>query len=263
MSFRGLNTNSPTARIDFSAFETLEDRDYESSFNQTTPRQGTSSATEAPVIPGGYDFEPQVYEGGSTSRTEGRGNSASHVSRFSLQSARDAYGGAVDETDGEVTMTARSAPRSWRDILRFGGGGGNRTSTEDGATRGESNRLLFSQEESDETDSEHRTGGSPSNSASYPPRNIHLPLPPRPPTFAPPATHNDAITQEHVSLSTPSLGGGSGRVYGGGSSNDGVFSNLAAKPDGSANLDVVGEGPDKDEVLPVSLASPASSELIR
>ncbi|GAA5949978.1 hypothetical protein JCM3765_007757 [Sporobolomyces pararoseus] len=258
MSSRGPSTNSTTSQIDFSAFDTVEERDYETSSTQTTPRPGSSAVAEGTVIPGGYDFEPQDYEGGATGRSEGRVNPPFHVSRFSLSRGQDAYGGTADETDGEVTT--RSAPRSWRNILRFGGGGGNRHSTDEGATGGESNRLLFSQEESDETDSERRIGELPSASASYPPRNIHLPLPPRPPTFAPHSIHNDTTDPENISSMTPTLGGsGRGRVYGGGSSNDGVFSNLAAKPDGSANVDVVGEGPDKDEVLPAYEAAALDS----
>lgn len=39
-------------------------------------------------------------------------------------------------------------------------------------------------------------------------------------------------------------------MFGGGQGNDGVFANLTAKPDNPGGLDIVGEGPDKDEVLP-------------
>lgn len=90
----------------------------------------------------------------------------------------------------------------------------------------EIDHLLFEQEE---------------DSDSYPPQP-HLPRPVRPPSFPPPPT------------------GRTGRVFGGGQGNDGVFANLSAKPDtihnnGPAGDYVGGEdglGGDKDEVLPVS-----------
>lgn len=74
-----------------------------------------------------------------------------------------------------------------------------------------------------------------SDGSSYPPRNNHIPLPSRPPVFA--------------AQPTPT-----GRVFGGGQGNDGVFANLSAKPDGNhTGADYVGgdeDGPGKDEVLP-------------
>ena len=94
---------------------------------------------------------------------------------------------------------------------------------------GEGNALLFSH------DGDGHDTSDP-NPSSYPPRNAHLPLPARPPVFG-------------ASQAVPS-----GRVFGGGQGNDGVFANLSAKPDGTFNgSDYVGgdeDGPGKDEVLP-------------
>lgn len=238
---------------------------------------GTSLAnvTSAFTIPGGYDFEPQVYEGGtggpapssSVTETNVRPLSLSDsTSRFSSSgSSRIGGNGSLNSRNWLDSSGARSnqggvQPRSglmnWRGIVsRIGGGNGGSGSGQNRDDLGnhdesESNRLLFSQEESDETDSENHR-----ETSSYPPRNIHLPLPARPPTFAAPI---DNPSQSATASSTPIP---SGRVYGGGSGNDGVFSNLAAKPEGANESDFVGEGPDKDEILPVGRISPQSVDL--
>jgi len=237
---------------DFSAFAFDLDDESPQSVNEPNP----TTTHDSPQLPGRYDFEPQAYEGGTAGRTGGdTAFSAirSHTSTFSPSRGQEQYGNRAARTEEEGDSTPiRSGQRSWRSMLFGGRGGGegerNRHSTNERGSGGESNRLLFSQEESDETDSERRPEES-----TYPPRNIHLPLPPRPPTFAPPPL-NAENNSTGVASSSTSTGNGAagGRIYGGGASNDGVFSNLAAKPDGSANVDVVGEGPDKDEVLPVS-----------
>lgn len=81
----------------------------------------------------------------------------------------------------------------------------------------------------------------PAHSQAYPPRGnsiaAHVPRPSRPPSFPAPRAPT-------------------GRVFGGGQGNDGVFANLSAKPDHvqrAGGPDYVGgeDGSDKDEVLPV------------
>ncbi|GAA5899257.1 Bsd2p [Sporobolomyces salmoneus] len=261
--FLGLGTHTTrprTADLDFSSFGMEEEEEDD----EPSTRQPASTSThDSPRVPGGYDFEPQAYEGGragSESRVGGFSASRSQSQPRLSGLSRPSYGQEDDDDDEEEEAArTRSAPRSWRDLLsqrlRGGGGGALSASHEGGGGTGaESNRLLFSQDESDETDSEERRRAA--GEASYPPRNIHLPLPARPPTFAPPPPR-EYSSNEAASSSTSAPA--TGRVYGGGSSNDGVFSNLAAKPDGSANVDVVGEGPDKDEVLPAYEAAALDS----
>ncbi|GAA5859732.1 hypothetical protein JCM1840_006429 [Sporobolomyces johnsonii] len=196
-----------------------------------------------PSIPGGYDFEPQAYEGGSAGgaalpppvvRQASRPVLSASGSRVSFTAAQPSPGhiyGVERGSYGGEGAGSGGGRTGWRGLLsRFAAGpGGVDRRERDGATGGEGHGLLF--DESDETDTEHHPHAS---SASYPPRNSHLPLSPRPPQFAPP----------------PESRVGAGRVFGGGQGNDGVFANLSAKPDGPGGGDYVGEGPDKDEVLP-------------
>ncbi|GAA6022640.1 hypothetical protein JCM11491_001147 [Sporobolomyces phaffii] len=263
MSFLGSGGNSRTppnqhTAFDFSAFAVEEDDE-----SPSDPPQSRAPAHESPSIPGGYDFEPQEYEGGAASRARSQSigrpspTSQSRPSRLNLSRTTSDYGQVDGQDDGDHAA-ARPTPLGWRTLLRFGTNGlGSRNGPSESGTEAESNRLLFSQDESDETDSEQRRQ-QPDSAASYPPRNIHLPLPPRPPTFAPPPNVHEGVpvatSAAPSSSSTPA-----GRVYGGGAGNDGVFSNLAAKPDGSTNADVVGEGPDKDEVLPAYEAAALDS----
>ncbi|GAA5885537.1 hypothetical protein JCM16303_002248 [Sporobolomyces ruberrimus] len=264
---RTRGTHYPTEAPDFSAFLIeggADDRpDPDRPTNDTADahsrvRVESDDARRALTLPGGYDFEPQAYEGGSggaqTSTTPGFAPRANSRSRLAASSA--SHGPTSTESDEypAVDESTRTVPLWGRLRARLGGNrvGLSAYADEDDARGAERGRLLFDQDVSDETDSEHRAGES-----SYPPRNIHLPLPARPPTFAPPS----------VPLERPLSGGTStnptlapaGRVYGGGAANDGVFSNLAAKPEGSSNTEVVGEGPDKDEILPAYEAAALDS----
>lgn len=257
-----------SARIDTSPAASTSNESNNSPFLLSHPPSNStgvtlSNATSSFAIPGGYDFEPQAYEGGtggtapSSSVTETSDRPlflSDSTSRFNSSGSRSGGGGVASHNNrnwmdssearsSQEVLPARGGLLNWRGIVSRIGGSGTGQNRNDlgGHDESESNRLLFSQEESDETDSErHR------ETSSYPPRNIHLPLPVRPPTFAAPPT--DPI-QSTIASATPIS---SAKVYGGGSGNDGVFSNLAAKPEGTNDSDFVGEGPDKDEILPVS-----------
>ncbi|GAA5825505.1 hypothetical protein JCM3770_004522 [Rhodotorula araucariae] len=203
-----------------------------------------------PRVPGSYDFEQQ--DEPNHQPTHGPPPSVplrSHPAALPgvtayPPSARDPDS-AHDQDDDDAdrygrTATAHSAGvlAGWRGIVARLRGQGPASSGAAGqaAHHAESHGLLFSHEESDGTDAEGASG-APAR-PSYPPgRGAHIPLPARPPQFAPPAS----------SSSGPGTAGG--RVFGGGQGNDGVFANLAAKPDTHGD-DIVGEGPGKDEVLP-------------
>ncbi|GAA5916045.1 hypothetical protein JCM6882_008295 [Rhodosporidiobolus microsporus] len=238
-----------------------------------TPPPPLASSSSSPSLPGGYDFEPQSEPAAllptTSSYTSGSGSSSrppsvpsstrpnlsssASASPFASRRPRAPSAAAADETDNEADLYGRQQGGvtggvfNWRGLVgRLRGHQSTPSGSLGGGAHGgggaESHGLLFSHDDSDETDAEGRAGG-----ASYPPshRNIHLPLPSRPPAFAPPPGAPPGATS-----SAPGGGGAGGRVFGGGSGNDGVFANLSAKPDGSSGMDVIGEGPDKDEVLP-------------
>ncbi|BGP44926.1 hypothetical protein JCM10450v2_000741 [Rhodotorula kratochvilovae] len=215
-----------------------------SSSSALPPLAHPSSNARTPVLPGGYDFEPQE----EPSRAPTQGPPPGVPFRSRPASLRSAYGASADESAAEADDDADRYGRSpaagaagalggWRGIVARlrGQGAAASAGTGDGAQRGESHGLLFSQDESDDTDAEG------AGRATYPPgRGAHIPLPARPPQFAPPTAS---------SSSGAAAGAAGGRVFGGGQGNDGVFANLAAKPDNNGD-DIVGEGPGKDEVLP-------------
>lgn len=219
----------------------------------------TSSASphfglgRTPVVPGAYDFEPQqepnrapvvpvrsrpnsVY-GANPSSPPPLDDDDDDAHRYGRPHGASgaAYGGGVGGMSG------------WRGIVaRLRGQGGAGAGSTGGGEGRESHGLLFSQDESDETDTEHAGSGirAGPSSSSYPPPSLHtthMPLPARPPQFAAPP----------AGPSSSGRGGAGGRIFGGGQGNDGVFANLAAKPDNPNGDDIVGEGPGKDEVLPV------------
>ncbi|GAA5847769.1 hypothetical protein JCM3766R1_002645 [Sporobolomyces carnicolor] len=235
--------------LDFSSFAGIHDDDDSDDHDDDDDDDEPSATrhprrqddTIAPVVPGGYDFEPRACEGGR------RGGASTSTSSSS---------------DGPT-------PRSnWRDLWTFS----RRTTTSSeppfaasSSSRDESNRLLFNHDDDDDRDDDDRQVSDETYPPPrhYPRRDIHLPLPARPPAFAPPtsssstSTANNDIDDPTRSTLIAATASSGARVYGGGASNDGVFSNLAAKPDGSARggagggRDIVGEGPsDKDEVLP-------------
>ncbi|KAK4332461.1 LOW QUALITY PROTEIN: Metal homeostatis protein BSD2, partial [Rhodotorula toruloides] len=215
------------------------------SASASSPRR---SFSQTHSLPGGYDFEPQSEPlrpgNGAPAGVAGGAPSIPLRTRPSVMrgdySQSDSEGwsgrgyGQSEDANGASAGQAGSVG-GWRGLVaRLRG----QTSGSNGASNaaGESHGLLFSQDESDETDTDAPATSRPS---TYPPqhaqtRNPLLPLPARPPQFDPPS----------------SSGATAGRVFGGGQSNDGVFANLAAKPDNPQGLDVVGEGPDKNEVLP-------------
>ncbi|GAA5832839.1 hypothetical protein JCM11251_000499, partial [Rhodosporidiobolus azoricus] len=217
-----------------------------------TPPPPLASSSSLPSLPGGYDFEPQSDPAPLLPSTSSGPPSVPSSTRPSLSASSSPFASrrprapsvaaAADETDNEADLYGRGAGAGTgmggllRGLVgRLRGHQANPSQSGHGHVGGaESHGLLFAQDDSDETDGEGR--------ASYPPqqgqRNIHLPLPARPPSFAPPPG------------APPSHPTGGGRVIGGGSANDGVFANLSAKPDNANGMDVVGEGPDKDEVLP-------------
>ncbi|GAA5934229.1 hypothetical protein JCM3775_006943 [Rhodotorula graminis] len=230
----------------------------------SSARPATTSGPAAPSrthsIPGGYDFEPQqeparapaVPIRSRPSSLYGGAPSAllDHAATDNDDDDDDShrYGRPHGAASSSAAAGAGSAT-GWRGIvarLRGQGPLGARSAHDGaGADARESHGLLFSHDESEETDSEQqqRTSrfGAPSSS-SYPPPSLHhshMPLPARPPQFAAPSASSGA---------GPAAGAG-GRVFGGGQGNDGVFANLAAKPDNPSG-DIVGEGPGKDEVLP-------------
>ncbi|GAA5897499.1 hypothetical protein JCM8208_003289 [Rhodotorula glutinis] len=219
----------------------------------------TSSSPDAPPsrVPGAYDFEPQ--------QEPARAPAVPIRSRPSslyggARSASLDHGATDDDDDdshrygrphGAASSSAAAGPGAasgWRGIVARlrgqGAPGAGSAADGSGADARESHGLLFSHDESDETDSEQRQPasrfGAPSSASSYPPPSLHhshMPLPARPPQFAAPPSSSGAGAAA------------GGRVFGGGQGNDGVFANLAAKPDNPSG-DIVGEGPGKDEVLP-------------
>ncbi|GAA5923547.1 Bsd2p [Sporobolomyces koalae] len=215
------------------------------------------------TIPGGYDFEPQAYEGGaggSSSRHAGTfpAESGSRP-RFDLPPSRSITAReSIEDNGAEIRQTNRASRPGrldWRALVsRFGPAGRATDRSDRSATHaGEEHRLLFSHDDSDDTDADYHRREA--ESSLYPPRNIHLPLPPRPPAFATASTAAESAPES----SSMSIRNPGGKIYGGGAKNDGVFSNLAAKPDGAANVDFVGDGPDKDEVLPAYEAAALDS----
>ncbi|GAA5849869.1 hypothetical protein JCM8547_000940 [Rhodosporidiobolus lusitaniae] len=215
------------------------------------------SSTGGISLPGSYDFEPQadpVFAPPPATGPPSVPNSTRPSLSFSRQprapSFAPSFGAAVDD---ESERYGRRG--GLRDMLQSRLGaflrGQPASSSAAGAGQGggsESHGLLFSQDDSDETDAEG--GAERSGSSSYPPapgggRNIHLPLPARAPQFGTPAGSAGGGAGAGGAPSAPG-----GRVYGSGSGNDGVFANLSAKPDNPGGLDVIGEGPDKDEILP-------------
>ncbi|GAA6001622.1 hypothetical protein JCM10207_002235 [Rhodosporidiobolus poonsookiae] len=210
-------------------------------------------------LPGGYDFEPQQDPTPAPPPSGAAPPVALHSrpallsspSRTSLSSRQprapftagaddDLYGrvGRAQPADGLLGGLRGLVGRLRGAPLPSSAGGAH-------ADRAESSGLLFSQDDTDADETDRETAYPPSRAQGQGQgqgqgaRDIHLPLPPRPPQFsAPPAPSAGAAR------------GAGGRVFGGGQGNDGVFANLSAKPDNPGGLDVVGEGPDKDEVLP-------------
>ncbi|GAA5994783.1 Bsd2p [Rhodotorula paludigena] len=238
-----------------------------------SPRPASPPAP-LPALPGAYDFEPQTEHPRAPA---GAPAAYSHHARLA-HAARQApasypldpdaddddddsagddalYGRASLGGSAHAAHTRGASLGGWRGLVaRLRGDGPDGS----GAPRaGESHGLLFSQDESDETDGEaaHLRRG-PAATAYPPARPSHLPLPPRAPQFAPPSAASSSSTVGALAGGAAGASAGShgaapgARVYGGGQSNDGVFANLAAKPDNPNGLDVVGEGPNKDEVLP-------------
>ncbi|GAA5850565.1 hypothetical protein JCM9279_007544 [Rhodotorula babjevae] len=215
----------------------------------------------SPLIPGAYDFEPQQEPGRAPAvPIRSRPSSLYGAPASTLDHRTDddddddshRYGRPHGASSASSSAAGAGSATGWRGIvarLRGQGPPGSSTSAVGSgphADARESHGLLFSHDESDETDSEHpqRSSpfGAPSGASSYPPPSLHhshMPLPARPPQFASPS-----------SSSSGAGAGAGGRVFGGGQGNDGVFANLAAKPDNPNGDDIVGEGPGKDEVLP-------------
>lgn len=261
-----------------------------SSTARASPQSGPPASSIAPSgrVPGAYDFEPQNEPsrvGGALSGARAGQAGAVGISPFGTgaQSAAGA-GSAAASPLGALAHSRRASMSSqrfrdeisgrreqeqeqqvpalavWRGLVsRFRGVSGN---TEAGQGHGEEGHgLLFSQDDSEEpsdTDGFFRRGNR------YPPaRDPHLPLPPRPSQFAPPI-ESATGEEEGTSDSAATAGTASipllqqparGPLVGRGQGHDGVFANLAAKPDNPNGLDIVGEGPDKEEVLPVRLVS--------
>ncbi|POY71464.1 heavy metal ion homeostasis protein [Rhodotorula taiwanensis] len=222
-------------------------------------------------LPGGYDFEPQVERPRPTplaaasarsSMSIGRSASNGALSRsrrasLSSQRFREELAGRYETASGEQ-YGQPAAFAVWRGLVNRlrgtaeGGGGGGAANGGNGTANGEEGHgLLFSQDDSeDPSDRDWPLGraGDARDRNQYPPaRDPHLPLPPRAPQFAPPP---DVLS---AGASDPPAGTSSTaapRVVGRGQGHDGVFANLAAKPDNPNGLDIVGEGPDKEEILP-------------
>lgn len=246
---------------------------------------GTSSTSRFPPanaqeqrVPGGYDFEPQAEPSrsaaavpaaprtrpSSTSVPSRDGALALPISRrasLSSQRYRESYSHASEHGATPSTSAGEeSALAVWRGFVTRLRGSNAAGSNRGGAQQQqqqhageEGHGLLFSQDDSeDPSDADwplQRSNAAAGGGASQypPPRDPHLPLPPRPPQFAPPPSSDSTST----SLNAAGTAAGGQRVFGGGQGNDGVFANLAAKPDNPGGFDIVGEGPDKDEVLPV------------
>lgn len=243
-----------------------------------TTAAGSSSAAPPPPheqtrVPGAYDFEPQAEPIRSVTAGPRRGTGASRPrlatttgdgGALALPQSRRASHSSRHFRDEGIAQPSSAYPGSpqsgdqptlavWRGLvtrLR----GGNHPDPSSAAGRAgregeEGHGLLFSQDDSEDP-SDADWPRAPRDANQYPPpRDPHLPLPPRPPQFAPPPA---AAAAASSSSATPAA---SQRVFGGGQGNDGVFANLAAKPDNPGGLDIVGEGPDKDEILPVRLRS--------
>ncbi|BGP12870.1 hypothetical protein JCM10213_009302 [Rhodosporidiobolus nylandii] len=227
----------------------------------SSPPLATTSGSRSaspPSFPGslpGYDFEPQsdpappAPSGAPPSiPSSTRPSLSASVSRSTYSSRAPRAPAGYQQGEEDAYGRSGAAGGGAAGLLRglVGRLRGHQSSpSHSGWSGGESSGLLFSQEgDSDETDTE---GRAPPSSSSYPPRqpgvpqrDIHLPLPARAPQFGAPLS---------ASSPNPAAAAG-GRIFGGGQGNDGVFANLAAKPDNANGMDVVGEGPDKDEVLP-------------
>lgn len=224
-------------------------------------------------IPGGYDFEPQVERPRPTplaaasarsSMSIGRSASIGALSRsrrasLSSQRLREELAGRYETASGEQ-YGQPAAFAVWRGLVNRlrgtaeGGGGGGAANGGNGTANGEEGHgLLFSQDDSeDPSDRDWPLGraGDARDRNQYPPaRDPHLPLPPRAPQFAPPPDVLSAGASDPPAGTSPTA---APRVVGRGQGHDGVFANLAAKPDNPNGLDIVGEGPDKEEILPVS-----------
>ena len=184
------------------------------------------NSNETNTLPGGYNFEqpttppalapaPQLSSHNSATARAAQAPPNSNSLNFVTQLGNRFLG----RLGVQQTIFGAQQPRSAR----------NDEGEEHDEASGEGNALLFSHD-GDGHDSSDR------NPSSYPPRNAHLPLPSRPSVFG-------------AGRAAPS-----GRVFGGGQGNDGVFANLSAKPDGTfSGADYVGgdeDGPGKDEVLP-------------
>ncbi|GAA5988836.1 hypothetical protein JCM11641_005035 [Rhodosporidiobolus odoratus] len=196
-------------------------------------------------LPGSYDFEPQPDPTPSAPPptiprlTRPVSNS---LSSRQPRAPAGAHSDAEDDSYGHARSrdAGGGGLLNWRGLVgRLRGQPAGGENPEQGGRRGDRSEfhgLLFSHDESDDTDTEGRTSYPPPSAQGGGVRSIHLPLPARPPQFAAPVG--------------AAAGAPGGRVCGGGQGNDGVFANLSAKPDNPGGLDVVGEGPDKDEVLP-------------
>lgn len=197
--------------------------------NNTTTIALEPDQDQADHIPGGYNFEPPITPPAIS-------GSSPRLTSHNSATARAAQSPHHSNSLQFVTQLGnRFLGRLGVQPTLFGT---QQASEGHDESSGEANALLFSHD----GDGHDTTDTNPS---SYPPRNAHLPLPSRPPVFgsAQPAA--------------------SGRVFGGGQGNDGVFANLSAKPDGSFNgADYVGgdeNGPGKDEVLPAYEAALADT----
>ena len=255
--------------------------------SSSSPAAGTSSASRFPPadaqehrVPGGYDFEPQAEpirlaaaappaprtRPSSTSLSSRDGALALPISRrasLSSQGYRESSSSYATEHGAAPSASAggeQPALAVWRGfVTRLRGsnaGGSNGGSAQQQHADEEGHGLLFSQDDSeDPSDADwplQRSHAAGSASQYPPPRDPHLPLPPRPPQFAPPpSSSSSASVPTGSTTNAAGTAAGGQRVFGGGQGNDGVFANLAAKPDNPGGLDIVGEGPDKDEVLSV------------
>ena len=197
-----LTSNSPG----FTAQRNGGERPNEVHFEERTER-----------VPGGYDFEQQTTDGAPGLPTNEGGSARPSPSRPISTSA---LGLAASSYRRALSLRERVIPAALYARLGFAP-----VPSTEGAG------LLFSQDPDDDDEDDTRA-------SSYPPRSnaSHLPLPVRPPAFAPPRSTN-------------------GRVFGGGQGNDGVFANLSAKPDRTTRdgVEYVGEGDANGdgEVLPV------------
>lgn len=230
----------------------LNSRNQQSSSSSSTSSFNTISTTtnnNINSIPGGYDFEPQLNESGpsssanTTSRSRSSLNSRRNTSNNAISNSTVTSNNNNDNNNNRnqlLSLSERLLPSSIYNRIAP-----TFNSNVSDSTR-EDHGLLFGQEEGIEEELDHDefiTREDRSNQSTYPPRGTasHIPLPSRPPSFIP-----------------TSNGANGGRIFGGGQSNDGVFANLAAKPEGARRYgggEFVGgddAGGDKDEVPPVS-----------